>query len=151
MDQWTEIRRKVLVEGASKRSVMAGYRLVRALIARSPSFAVVCPRSHTGPDQLFHFATVHGDSPRSASQAENEGSIPFARSRCFPWSGIRPRDPLSVLLRSIARPSRALLVVSVVSAVVSAVISISFLVVKAVEEFLDRLVPANEFRLTRAG
>lgn len=30
-------------------------------------------------------------------------------------------------------------------------LSINFLVVKAVEEFLDRLVPASEFRLTRVG
>jgi predicted transcriptional regulator len=30
-------------------------------------------------------------------------------------------------------------------------LSINFLVVKAVEDFLDRLVPADEFRLTRAG
>jgi predicted transcriptional regulator len=30
-------------------------------------------------------------------------------------------------------------------------LSINFLVVKAVEEFLDHLVPASEFRLTRAG
>ncbi|MGO9197611.1 MAG: toxin-antitoxin system HicB family antitoxin [Acidimicrobiales bacterium] len=28
-------------------------------------------------------------------------------------------------------------------------LSINFLVVKAVEEFLERLVPADEFRLTR--
>jgi predicted HicB family RNase H-like nuclease len=28
-------------------------------------------------------------------------------------------------------------------------LSINFLVVKAVEEFLERLVPASEFRLTR--
>jgi predicted transcriptional regulator len=30
-------------------------------------------------------------------------------------------------------------------------LSINFLVVKAVEEFLERLLPANEFRLTRAS
>jgi hypothetical protein len=30
-------------------------------------------------------------------------------------------------------------------------LSINFLVVKAVEDFLERLVPADEFRLTRAG
>lgn len=30
-------------------------------------------------------------------------------------------------------------------------LSINFLVVKAVEEFLGRLVPADEFRLTRVG
>jgi predicted transcriptional regulator len=30
-------------------------------------------------------------------------------------------------------------------------LSINFLVVKAVEDFLDRLVPAEEFRLTRVG
>ena len=30
-------------------------------------------------------------------------------------------------------------------------LSINFLVVKAVEEFLERLVPADEFRLTRVG
>jgi predicted HicB family RNase H-like nuclease len=30
-------------------------------------------------------------------------------------------------------------------------LSINFLVVKAVEDFLERLVPANEFRLTRAS
>lgn len=30
-------------------------------------------------------------------------------------------------------------------------LSINFLVVKAVEEFLDRLIPANELRLTRSA
>ncbi len=30
-------------------------------------------------------------------------------------------------------------------------LSVNFLVVKAVEEFLDRLIPAEEFRLTRTG
>lgn len=30
-------------------------------------------------------------------------------------------------------------------------LSINFLVVKAVEEFLDNLLPADEFRLTRAS
>jgi predicted HicB family RNase H-like nuclease len=30
-------------------------------------------------------------------------------------------------------------------------LSINFLVVKAVEDFLERLLPAEEFRLTRAG
>lgn len=30
-------------------------------------------------------------------------------------------------------------------------LSINFLVVKAVEEFLERLLPAGEFRLTRVG
>jgi predicted transcriptional regulator len=30
-------------------------------------------------------------------------------------------------------------------------LSINFLVVKAVEEFLERLVPADEFRLTRVS
>jgi predicted transcriptional regulator len=30
-------------------------------------------------------------------------------------------------------------------------LSINFLVVKAVEDFLDRLVPADEFRLTRVS
>lgn len=30
-------------------------------------------------------------------------------------------------------------------------LSINFLVVKAVEDFLERLVPADEFRLTRTG
>jgi hypothetical protein len=30
-------------------------------------------------------------------------------------------------------------------------LSINFLVVKAVEDFLERLVPAHEFRLTRVG
>jgi predicted transcriptional regulator len=30
-------------------------------------------------------------------------------------------------------------------------LSINFLVVKAVEDFLERLLPADEFRLTRAG
>lgn len=30
-------------------------------------------------------------------------------------------------------------------------LSINFLVVKAVEDFLERLLPADEFRLTRVG
>ena len=30
-------------------------------------------------------------------------------------------------------------------------LSINFLVVKAVEDFLDRLLPVEEFRLTRVG
>lgn len=30
-------------------------------------------------------------------------------------------------------------------------LSINYLVVKAVEEFLDRLIPANELRLTRSA
>lgn len=30
-------------------------------------------------------------------------------------------------------------------------LSVNFLVIKAVEEFLDRLIPAEEFRLTRSN
>src|SRR5665213_958272 len=78
MDMWTEIRRKVLVEGASKRSILRDYGIGHQVLAKilshpQPSSAILSP--------LTTRWVGHGRSPSWVSSwASSTMRIPFRSS-----------------------------------------------------------------------